>query len=366
MYTKPLVIGVRQYQDWSAEEKIENILNGLGQNTGNLIFTQALEHVISGAKWASFRLAHEDYDGHDVIVLAAANWVNSFDDFTWLVERLEKCKLPIVMVGLGAQATLDHEQPVLPDATIRLLKLVSERSASIAARGDFTCEVLSHLGIKNVEATGCPSMLLANPAGLPGHAIIEAKSGPKICLHATRHGYGTPGALDAYIYRQALESDCDILLQSEIPDMLISLGRENEEILVKAERALRISYGSSDASVIDFLRRHGRAFPNFGSWIEYGRSMTLFLGTRIHGTVAALVAGTPALLVVHDSRTLEMAKSMSIPFVMAKDIDTSKRLQPEKLAQSVESRFSDLRKRHMEYRGRFKEFFNRNRLPTSL
>ena len=36
-------------------------------------------------------------------------------------------------------------------------------------------------------------------------------------------------------------------------------------------------------------------------------------GTRIHGNIAALLAGTPACVLAHDSRTLEIARYFEIP-----------------------------------------------------
>jgi hypothetical protein len=38
------------------------------------------------------------------------------------------------------------------------------------------------------------------------------------------------------------------------------------------------------------------------------------VGTRLHGSVAAILGGTPALMVAHDSRTLEVADYHGIPY----------------------------------------------------
>ena len=38
-------------------------------------------------------------------------------------------------------------------------------------------------------------------------------------------------------------------------------------------------------------------------------------GTRIHGNIAALLAGTPAVVIAHDTRTLELARYFEIPHV---------------------------------------------------
>jgi hypothetical protein len=50
------------------------------------------------------------------------------------------------------------------------------------------------------------------------------------------------------------------------------------------------------------------------TWMDYLETFDFSFGTRIHGTVAALLAGTPALLLAHDSRTLELANYHDIPY----------------------------------------------------
>jgi hypothetical protein len=50
------------------------------------------------------------------------------------------------------------------------------------------------------------------------------------------------------------------------------------------------------------------------TWVDYLRDFQFVFGTRIHGTVASILAGTPALLLAHDSRTLELADYHHIPY----------------------------------------------------
>ena len=69
-----------------------------------------------------------------------------------------KTRLPITMVGVGAQASSRLTTcPVHPN-TLKLMRLVSERSAQIGARGFYTAEVLAGYGIHNVRVIGCPSL----------------------------------------------------------------------------------------------------------------------------------------------------------------------------------------------------------------
>ncbi len=50
-----------------------------------------------------------------------------------------------------------------------------------------------------------------------------------------------------------------------------------------------------------------RFFLDPKAWFAHLANYDFSFGTRIHGNIAALLAGTPALLLAHDSRTLELA-----------------------------------------------------------
>jgi hypothetical protein len=66
------------------------MLSSLGNNTGNLFFSEALFRIIKNARSAGYGFSDEDLDGRDCIVISAANWLNPYEDFGNLAERLEK------------------------------------------------------------------------------------------------------------------------------------------------------------------------------------------------------------------------------------------------------------------------------------
>lgn len=123
MFKAPLVIGIRQFPSWDEAGSIEATLYEIGDNTGNMMFTHSLLTVLDGARWGSFGVFPADLEDRDVIVIASANWINAFDDFGWLAERLERTSLPVVAVGIGAQAALDMAIPKVKPGTLRFLSL---------------------------------------------------------------------------------------------------------------------------------------------------------------------------------------------------------------------------------------------------
>lgn len=320
MYRNALVVGVRQLDQSGEKPTVEQMMLSLGQNTGNMMFTQSLTSVLEGAEWGSFRLDAQDIEGHDAIVLAAANWVNNFDDFGWLAERLEKTKLPVFLIGVGAQASSADEIPEVTPGTLRLLNLVQDRSSSISARGTFSCEVLNRYGIKSARPTGCPSLMLMGPEG-PSPSLLREPDFDACSIHATRHGFSPADEFQTFLYRQAFSRGLDLVLQSEVADIHYAVrDRTGEKVPVRAAEILPEIYAAPVEAIATYLERHGRVFTQYSDWIAYMRQRSFCFGTRIHGTVAALIAGTPASLIVHDSRTIELAQIMGVPIVRCQDI----------------------------------------------
>jgi hypothetical protein len=93
-------------------------------------------------------------------------------------------------------------------------------------------------------------------------------------------------------------------------------------------------YSAPDVpSWVDYLKRHGRYFLDVDEWINHMRSFDFYFGSRLHGAIASLLAGTPACLVAHDSRTMELAEYAGIPFV---GIDAFSRLGLQLLEQALD------------------------------
>ena len=91
----------------------------------------------------------------------------------------------------------------------------------------------------------------------------------------------------------------------------------------------------------------------------------LYLGTRLHGAIAALNAGVPALLFCHDSRTLEAAEFCGIPNVR---VPTDKRTMNSQDIYSLYQQL-DLQALHSVQKENYRtlqEFYRVSGLPTRL
>lgn len=323
MYERPAVLGINaNSKNIASKASTERMLQDFGNNIGNMIFSESLFTVLQNAKRCEFHFSRQELEDCDVVVIAAANWVNPYSDFGDLAARIEASGLPVIISGIGAQISDGNTLPPLKPGTMRLLKLASESSKAISVRGEFSCEILSSYGIKNVVATGCPSLLLAGQKGpklrLTGNLGIS-----DVVMHATRHLYGKPNKFQNYLYKEAFRLKTDIILQSELVDMFCVYNSQvDESKALLYEEILKLTYNEDLVAVKNYLQHHGKIQTTFSEWIQYLFGKKFCIGSRVHGTIASLIAGTPAVLITHDTRTEELANKMALPFVRQTEIDT--------------------------------------------
>jgi polysaccharide pyruvyl transferase len=358
MHRKPYVIGIDASLARAESRNPERMMELLGINTGNIVFSEALYRCIGGAHRGNYDFLTSDLEQHDAVVLAAANWLNSYDDFGWLADKLENVKAPVIIVGLGAQSPSTSLIPELKPGTRRLIDIISSKSAMISVRGRFSAEVLIHYGIKNFMITGCPSLLLC---GRRGPSIRTLSKGlPSRCIiTSTRFLMSNTDDFQLYLYRQAMKHDFHIVLQSELADYY---AMHNEGKLTDHSIGVLLgAYGANDVRELKcYLNRRARMFLSLDEWIDFASTKDFCVGTRIHGAVVSLLAGTPATLITHDTRTQELALAMNIPHRPMSAIDTGRDLSIEDMYSADE--ISTFVKNYKAYRDNFEIFFVRNGL----
>jgi hypothetical protein len=64
-----------------------------------------------------------------------------------------------------------------------------------------------------------------------------------------------------------------------------------------------------------------RFFVDPWPWLEHLATYDFSFGTRIHGNITALMAGTPAVVLAHDSRTLELVRYFDIPHRLMPEVE---------------------------------------------
>jgi polysaccharide pyruvyl transferase WcaK-like protein len=312
--------------DPSAEWR-ENLAR-TGANTGNLFIGNGLfQNLDCAEKKYGLSFTTSDptrlHERFDTIFVPASNFLNSSSDFSEAYDFLSKTKLPIFCFGLGSQHLPDR-QLVLKPGTEKFIRLLSERGGSIGVRGLFTAELLNSMGINNISVVGCPSLL--NMSTAAANRLQTAKpSLEKMGVHFSNNVRShaiNPAALretENALFARAMAENSYYIIQNEIEEFqLASAANSGNE--VEVERiigALSKVFGVDQVNqtLSDFLRHRIRYFFSVDRWIGSMTTMTSCIGSRFHGTVGAILAGTPSFLLAHDMRTAEMADFFKIPSV---------------------------------------------------
>lgn len=354
------------------ERRAEDFLKLSGNNIGNFMFSSSVRRFVRGTAYAKqgvsidVQKVKESCDG---IVIAAANWLQPKNDFSGLAEQIEKADVPTVLTGIGAQS-MNGKLPDLQPGAVRMLKAVAERSHSISVRGPFSADTIRRYGIDNVEITGCPSLLWHMTHSAAVTRMPKAGRLGRVSINGTVPGRTVPKhenarmKLGRYIMQQALRGGHDYVTQTELAFLQADRGEIQENDTATLNFLDYVFEGSSKSEMQDYLAHHIRYFPNVPEWLAYCANQDLIIGTRLHGVIAGLLAGTPSVLITHDTRTEEMGKFAGIPTISAKELMEHGDIDPDRIL--AEADFEAFNKRQESYFDNFVNFFDANEVPHRL
>lgn len=317
--------------------KPTSALNPAVNNLGNLMFRYAVSLHLRDFDYIDDSMNPDVIrEKFDIIVMPLANllhpWASSWESWAAHTRQfIEACALPLVPLGMGAQALAGQSDPdiELPAFICDLAHCISDHSSTISVRGTFTAQVLAYIGISNTTVTGCPSNFIAQTTTL-GANIADRNSlqfPQRICVSGN----------DFYTNRQGVEKDAqrklldyvelhDAFYLVQAPEELIALTRQDHGSEVGKDRLedlrlyLRPSYSSERFHSL--IRKRFISIPAVESWLEFSAGCDLYIGMRIHGAMAAIQSGTMPVCITHDRRTEELCETMLIPNITASEFIT--------------------------------------------
>jgi hypothetical protein len=290
--------------------------NLIGSNTGNLLFLDAAYKLLNTkdvhVEPDRFK-AHElgaDYinANFDVYVIPLANGfrISFMRGLERLTPVIQKLKIPVVLLSGGLQSGLAYKPGIkrpMDDTVKAFVGAIMDKSGSIGLRGEYSVDYVQRLGFKDVEVIGCPSMFMygdkldvqKRSAALDRNSRITmsvtsriAQMAPIVESHTAKYPNLT------YIGQ---EMDCLRLL----------LWGEG---MTKMPDPNPLPVWPSHPLVRDGKTK---MWVDPWPWIDYLRGTDFTFGSRIHGNIAALLAGTPAYVLAHDTRTTELSRYFEIP-----------------------------------------------------
>lgn len=294
-----------------------------GGNSGNIVFAESVLRSIYHSDnsytvgYPVPKNAAEINERYSAFVIPLANaFRKSFSAalraYTHLIRQLT---IPCIVVGVGAQTDLTHSllaQSEIDDDVRDFVRAVLEKSHSIGVRGHFTAQYLEKLGFKDrINVIGCPSMYL-HQGQLAIQRTASLPEQPRLSVNMTTYKPQNIGNWFRTMWRQHPSSQ--YIMQDRGDLSLLLWGKTNKAMPAGDATPAKLNH--------PYIRRN-RAFlfHDVASWLDALRGQDFSVGTRIHGNVVALLAGTPALVIAHDSRTLEMAQFFHIPHVRGDQVD---------------------------------------------
>jgi Polysaccharide pyruvyl transferase len=320
------ILGTKGHVDNVYNRSTEEVMKLVGNNTGNLVFHHAVYHQVADEKY----IIGEDLPWDmgtirrncRVIVIPSANHIREDFDLTTFVDFLERVELPLVFLGLGAQAD-DYEQTSLSlhPSILRLLSLAKERSKVIAIRGEFTGRILERFGITNFKVTGCPSNFINLDPDL-GEKIALRRSGQmrSFITHGDEPWPKTPEKQEVEkVLATWTMQGAAMQSQQSVPAFMEFIRRDNPygdaTNPEKRGEALRnaLMPSATQDQFMDYLAAKLRVYFSVSQWMEDSSKYDFSIGLRLHGNMVAIQSAVPSLFLYHDSRTRELAEIMAVP-----------------------------------------------------
>lgn len=377
---------------WAAPSA-EKSIKLMGTNQGNLLYINSVYRALHtrGQKITSGGyLMHRspDLDGwakktsreQDAFVMPLANAfrLSYGDTLVKMTEAIRKLTIPTIVVGVGAQAAPEQvaeaaagnismgrvgkkrgrsDEDVEKHNTVvfDFVSAVLEKSATIGVRGEITKAYLTGIGISPEQVTviGCPSLFTWGSTATVEKGVPELTEHSRISLNFDYRVPGMPEVIDANVHRYP--NLTSVVQDTRTARMLMS--KQDEFDMNRLDTRLPIY---RDHPLVASGRV--RYYPSPWQWIESFRDQEFAFGSRLHGTIAALLSGIPGHLLAHDTRTLELAQYHAIPHSMLADYDAPP-LAEELFARSD---FTEFNRRQPELFKHYLDFLHVNGLKTSF
>ncbi|MBQ9983302.1 MAG: polysaccharide pyruvyl transferase family protein [Lachnospiraceae bacterium] len=305
--------------------------NMIGNNAGNLMFAHSIMRTLlcddmtvdTIMTYREFSDREVDYYNSEyecfIIPLANAFRISFQQELIYLRHLVDRLTIPCVVIGVGMQGKVDvdvkqHFQ--FDDEVVKFVKSILGKSAILGVRGEITAAYLKKLGFaeeRDFTVIGCPAMYM-NGDELAVKALVELQRSSKVSVNRKP---GISAKMHNFIVKSSKEFDDYMYIPQGIEDLaLLYAGRPFQK---KKHPKLHATYPGDVQNEI-YAGGHEIGFVNVVSWLEFLKTRDFSFGTRIHGNIAAIVAGVPAFVFAPDARILELAQYHNIQYMLTKDV----------------------------------------------
>lgn len=309
-----------------------DFVRGGGGNAGNKLFLNATKNYLEDVDLENtiyysinknnFFICNKSIDeinaSYKAIVLPQANiFSDSKRERMYLIgftEAIKKLTIPVYVTGVGAQAK-DYGDIYKLYYSIRSIAIefcnaVYRTGGEFSLRGYFTKELFNMLGFGNAVVTGCPSLFQVGR----DFQIEETKVAQKD-LKPVINGY-SKFLYNNFIYSAFKKYNAVYIDQGEFIQLLYDI--EFAKYIKKTRKNVRKLINNYTIRGLNLvLDDKIKLFYDIPIWRNYilSNNFNFSIGQRIHGNLISIINGIPSVVVVHDSRTRELAEFFEIPHI---------------------------------------------------
>jgi hypothetical protein len=349
---------------------------GSAENTGNLVHAISARRLLLnfedfniGKPWTDAQI---DFirNNFSNVLFVAANTIRATSDKVFLqiqatmAENLKKLQLPVVTLGLGAQAGINDlpKDLSLHTETLDLIRVISENSNIFGVRGEYTQDVLRYNGIKNAVPMGCPSVYYHVESGA-AHPHANTLKRPQIDHKSKLIFNYTSFWREFGIFKTVATVNNSYLVgQGEAFEQRLSADSTVEEIPPSTYQNVFIKNEGVERLFMNTVKKNYRKFYNLEDWLAFAKDADLSFGSRFHGNMASLIAGVPSIWFAHDSRTLELCEYHGLPNIVtgAKPLN----LQLDDIVSAVD--YTSFFNKYSKNRAKLKDYLDSSGITNRL
>ncbi len=293
-----------------------------GGNSGNIVYAYGVMNALQTEDTQieyTYKTSFSDEEiekinsTYDALILPLADafrvsWQKQLKSLTGAIRKM---RIPVVVIGVAVRADYEpdfSEGFEFDSLAADFVRAVTATGTVLGLRGEITGRYLEHLGFKEGEdfiPIGCPSLYTYGMAV----KTRELSEKPEKLVMNT-NGYYDVGRINEFLLNTAKAMPGYYLVQqhgSEFRDMY--LGRRWFPLLIK-KGLNRKDKAIIKGDALQELYRQDRVrfFFDVTSWINYMKGFDLAVGSRFHGSVAAILAGNPHVILPFNARTRELSE----------------------------------------------------------
>lgn len=283
-----------------------------------------------------------------------SEYIGHLEKLTAFVKRL---RIPCVVIGVGIQAALNRrvDEPRPFDGAVkRFMDAVLEKSAMVGLRGAHTAAYLKHLGFaeeKDFTVIGCPSMYMWG-AELPAIRKKELTAQARICVNGK--------VQSSRLIHEWMETNCMLTPgYAYIPQRIEEFRMMGYGFpILNKGKGPAPKYLPVDRKSPLIREKRSVGFMSAYAWVDFMRKADFAYGCNIHGSIAAILAGTPCMTVIKDRRVEELAAYFEIPGITEEDMRQGKSV----VSLYEKADYGLMQRNHCRRFGHFVDFLNANGL----